>query len=46
VLHDIYTPQRCDIIEQSTEIVLGVTGGYAFCHLSILAKTIATRKRD
>ena len=45
MLHDVYTPQRRDVIEKSTEIVLGVTGGYAFCHLSILAKTITTRKR-
>ena len=45
MLHDVYTPQRRDVIEKSTEIVLGITGGYAFCHLSILAKTITTRKR-
>jgi hypothetical protein len=46
VLHDIYTPQRRDILEKAAEIILSVTGGYALRHLAILAKTIATSKRD
>jgi hypothetical protein len=30
VLHDIHTPQRRDVIEKTSEIVLGITCGYLF----------------
>jgi hypothetical protein len=44
VLHDIHTPQCRNVIEKTPEIVLGVTGGYRFRHLAILAKLKVTRK--
>lgn len=39
MLQDVDAAHGGDILEQSTEIVFRVTGGYLFYHLAILAKT-------
>jgi hypothetical protein len=38
VLHDVHTSQCRNIVEETAEIVLGVTSRYDFWHLAILAK--------
>ncbi len=43
MLHDIHTTQYRDILEKSSEIVFGITGGYLLWHLAIFAKTVDTQ---
>jgi hypothetical protein len=42
VLHDVHTSQCRNIVEETAEIVLGVTSRYNFRHLAILAKIAVT----